>query len=772
MSDRLPDGSEPAAKRRKVRKGTRSCWECRRRKIKCHFGSQDDVICIGCKQRGTICRSQEFDDDNAPEPGQKSDPPLARRLDRLEQMMERIVDRIVPDEMAAASGPVSSQTDHARRSLSPSSHDMPIPGRREASVDVLETSATSEGPIAALLAMRHEPSHRRGASEPGHMPTPAMTVAGSSTPSFPPSATTQGVVSRPPTRTGAQLLPPLNQNYWVCTSVRGAFPPQLAIKAIVSASPGASYAAAMCYSDAQRLAGKAEAAASLVYIPIGNVHALLLAKRALQILICIQQLPPSFDWEALAVGAPMKETMSRLLNAATLVTSNDELMGYAEGIECLILQATYQANCGNLRRAWVTVRRALGLAQMMGLDKNRLGAFRSCDPKANPVHRTSAPVLWLKVVSWDRSLSLLLGLSAGSQGNQYGSDEAAKSDTAMDRLEKAHSAISARISERNDNHQQDPTRHPSIYALTQDIDLELEAASSTMPLGWWDCPRTGLLTSQTSLWEATARSMAQIHHFTLVMLLHVPYMLRDLASPRYDYSKTSCVAAARDLLTRFASFRAHNTSAYSCRRVDYAGLIASMTLCLAYLSKRRTESWEKSRVQEDSELVEMARRRMDHVAHVNGDRLSREAVGIIGQLTPIIDKAIVSLEKSPQAPIPTEIRDMRFDVPCLGTVNIQIAGSLSSSATDRHGHRRHPSSATGAFEKMALSHAPHIPGPPEPFKSPLDAGFLEVVPYNEQLPFGVEEVGFSSQFDFMAGAEDWALQGVDAAYWSLFEGSL
>ena len=49
---------EPAAKRRKVRKGTHSCWECRRRKVKCTFSSLDDAICITCLRRGTKCISQ------------------------------------------------------------------------------------------------------------------------------------------------------------------------------------------------------------------------------------------------------------------------------------------------------------------------------------------------------------------------------------------------------------------------------------------------------------------------------------------------------------------------------------------------------------------------------------------------------------------------------------------------------------------------------------------------------------------------------------------
>lgn len=42
----------------KVRKGTHSCWECRRRKVKCTFASEEDTICVTCRRRSTKCASQ------------------------------------------------------------------------------------------------------------------------------------------------------------------------------------------------------------------------------------------------------------------------------------------------------------------------------------------------------------------------------------------------------------------------------------------------------------------------------------------------------------------------------------------------------------------------------------------------------------------------------------------------------------------------------------------------------------------------------------------
>ena len=51
--------SDDTRPKRKVRKGTHSCWECRRRKVKCVFSSTDDEKCVTCRRRGKKCISQQ-----------------------------------------------------------------------------------------------------------------------------------------------------------------------------------------------------------------------------------------------------------------------------------------------------------------------------------------------------------------------------------------------------------------------------------------------------------------------------------------------------------------------------------------------------------------------------------------------------------------------------------------------------------------------------------------------------------------------------------------
>jgi hypothetical protein len=88
-----PGGSaESDAKRRKVRKGTRSCWECKRRKIRCVFDCDADALCVGCQRRGTSCVSQEFPEEHAEGGGRVRQ--MGDRIVRVEALVEQLVKKV------------------------------------------------------------------------------------------------------------------------------------------------------------------------------------------------------------------------------------------------------------------------------------------------------------------------------------------------------------------------------------------------------------------------------------------------------------------------------------------------------------------------------------------------------------------------------------------------------------------------------------------------------------------------------------------------------
>ena len=102
-------------------------------------------------------------------------------------------------------------------------------------------------------------------------------------------------------------------------------------------------------------------------------HPMMIARLLLCIALCIQQLPPNIDLQSLQIKVPLRELMEKIITfVSTTVTSDDDLIGSIEGIECLVLQAIYQTNAGNLRRSWLITRRAINVAQLMGLHRMSL----------------------------------------------------------------------------------------------------------------------------------------------------------------------------------------------------------------------------------------------------------------------------------------------------------------------------------------------------------------------------------------------------------------
>ncbi|RSL51786.1 hypothetical protein CEP54_011241 [Fusarium duplospermum] len=99
---RAIEDHQPLPKRRKIRKGTTSCWECKRRKSRCHFPSLTSEVCVGCQQRETPCVTQEYEEDSskiqehlatgAEALDQNKNNGLEDRLERVEALLQKLVD--------------------------------------------------------------------------------------------------------------------------------------------------------------------------------------------------------------------------------------------------------------------------------------------------------------------------------------------------------------------------------------------------------------------------------------------------------------------------------------------------------------------------------------------------------------------------------------------------------------------------------------------------------------------------------------------------------
>lgn len=124
-------------------------------------------------------------------------------------------------------------------------------------------------------------------------------------------------------------------------------------------------------------------------------HPMIIARLLLCVALCIQQLPPDFDPRRLQIKGSLREMMERnVTTVAATVTYDDELTGSMEGIECFSLQGLYQVIAGNFRRAWLSFRKAINVAQLMGLHRVSLKTSQ----EAEDVIETRRHYMWYHII--------------------------------------------------------------------------------------------------------------------------------------------------------------------------------------------------------------------------------------------------------------------------------------------------------------------------------------------------------------------------------------
>ena len=777
-----------------------------------------------CQARGSACRSQEFTDEQRPQ-GQLPDRRLAQRLGRLEDLMSRLVDRVMPE--ATVTGPGGPRG--RRFSLTPSQDassgdDDYRHHSRDRGFDVLETPI-GDGLLTGLRDINMDQTHdntsqSQGLSPPANMMTPEsnspnmhQTMSRQMTPASGNQNRDVGDtirVATSPSASAAKSNPKKNSSpkyEKICKTLHALFPCSNDVVTIVKTSVGPFYLTTLFNSFRDMLEGMAEVPEDVAMIPPITSHPTVIAKRLLQLAICIQQLSPDFDRSQLQMKEDFSEVMNDIvMTVSSYVTSNDDIVGTAEGLESLVLLGLWHSSAGNLRKSWLAHRRAMSLAQMIGIDQGNARALRFVDTSISPSRRSSVDALWYRINHYDRQLSLLLNLPVGCVDNTYATEDAMKRDTQMERLGKLHTVISGRIVQRNS-----AKTSSEAHNLTQSIDCDLENAARTMGTEWWDEPiMSDLFTTQNidhSLGQ-TIHMILQINHFQLLILLHLPYVHNSQAAngmleaqTRYDYNRATCLRASRELLKRFITFRGLIQSPWSCRHIDYSALFGATTLLLSYLRQNQdltTMSAPPSAAQraEDRRLIEMVRDRMQTVAGIAQDKVSQESTDILGRMMPILDTIDAKSHNSSSTPQssgfdPTQL-NMHLNIPYLGTINIHPAAMPSPSL--HHQHHQHSNSLSSmGFSSNGSSYS-HSPLTSSPSTAPTSMHSGEATPLHgpnggmdpmlDPALCGSNGMEFQLEMDFdpqpqdgviefpdlMAGVDDWIFQGVDTTYWSLLNG--
>ncbi|KAF3041413.1 hypothetical protein E8E11_002384 [Didymella keratinophila] len=526
--------------RKKMRKGTHSCFECRRRKIRCIFQSDNPDVCSECFARGSRCIDQESANPEVIVDHRKN---LRERVSRL----EALVDSLLEDKTVKSESPShQSQTNSASpRNVYTKDTFPPTPLSSEASSNILRdsqrvpsTGARHHIPILsvfedALNDAEEKIKARMGTQHKPLLPQPndgaddRYTVVNKHPDDLPeesPAASAkrervkQALIAMLPAYDQLTKILNSNSEWWQtwrrkCSGTSGPEQTlaQFAAQAITSGNIGA----------------------------IGTV--------VMAVGIC---------------SSAEDNDVERYIEAVDRwVLSDDEYAASLEGMECLILKSKWFADVGQPRRAWICYRKGLMYAQLMGLHRKRT---------ASVAHES----IWWGLYHGDRFLSLLLGLPYGISDSHC--------DLTMPNFDGEYmhplifitnvSKLAGRVIDRN----QGVAEQSFAWALQ--LDQELEDLWKRLDPTWLDYSEL-LATPEDNAAELRERIMAQMIFHQIRVYLHLPFMLKSATNSRFTYSRTACLNGSREVLRLYQALRTGTVQPlYECKAVDFIGFTSAVLI--------------------------------------------------------------------------------------------------------------------------------------------------------------------------------------------------
>ncbi|KAK9425342.1 putative Zn(2)-C6 fungal-type domain-containing protein [Seiridium unicorne] len=707
------DGPSVASKRRKLRKGTRSCTECKRRKSRCIFASPLDTACIGCQRRVVTCVGQEYLESEAVSP-------TDNRILRVEALIQQLITAPASAASQAVRTPRGLPLDHletqAAESCSASSAD-PATAPRFQSTSGLDNEIISAS--AGLLT-------------PESWSSPSPFVPG---PTLGYSELSLGLYKALPSRGDLQiLLQATNHIALYFYQVNTRTQTQLEHE-------GLGYGG------------------DLGEPPSPDSHPVLLARHMLILSSLLQQLRAE---DVPETTEKPQEIMHRLaLAAISLTATREELLTSMEALQCIILEGVYQSNCGNLRSAWLAFRKALTLGQMLGIDRPKPTPLPTLDATTN----MDPSFVWFRIVYMDRFLSLMLGLTQGTNDISMAAGSAFAQDTPIGKLQRVHAAVLGRILSRN----RDDLFSSECYITTKDIDNQLLTAARAVPDNFW--LSADFLSSPgdrtSAFWDAM-RFTDQLVHYNLMSQLHLPYLLVSRPAPQFEYSRVGCISASREILARFISFSNFQQSAFYCRRIDFFAMIASVTLLLAHLKSHQTTndvSFLSHQRNSDRAVTHRVLGNMERLGLPMNDALNWKAVTLLRSLLRIEADAAGGRRYSVESVQDTEefVEDantLLIQIPYFGTIRItpHPLSSENPSVRDPTALSPHKSSSNKHSELGVMP----------------DCGSQFAI-INEEgngttdVHQGAGEEPYIDTFDVTEN-QDWGIEGLDVAFFESLAG--
>lgn len=524
---------------KRMRLGTKSCSECRRRKVRCIY-DENGKQCAACEAHGTQCIPQGSVKASHPVSG------TGQRMHKLESIVSRVCEAAgIPYIHGDESSDLDELATKILGRLRTCENDHP--GNQRQSLDATPPRTTA-------LPCQLDQGMNVGIQSSNASSAPLMEYMQSSIPIMP----TGCDVSLPETALQAQTASDKISHLRI--KLTKLLPASAELVAILESTQKFW---ALWPLHPSQLSPSKDLSVSVISIAkifidesVKATDASVMARAIMWLALCIQQAPKDIATRFLPTPSIRNELILSYIDIVDALLGIDRRLGPSLAtITCLILQAKCYVNRGHARKAWMSIRTAMDLSLLHGLHGS--GTHMGIEERS----------IWAAVTGYDRQLSLILGLPYSiTEAALHAPPSSSPVDTIiMHRMNLLCSHIIDRNEQRN---------QPS-YTTTLELDEELEALRAMFPAHWWELCNVG----QASLDVFHSMQTSKLYFFHLKQLVHLPFALQAHIDKKYDYSRISLEVATEGVIACYMERRKHPYGAHvMCFLIDFLAFSAGLIL--------------------------------------------------------------------------------------------------------------------------------------------------------------------------------------------------
>ncbi|CVL08485.1 related to C6 finger domain protein [Fusarium mangiferae] len=481
-----------------VRKGTKSCRECRRRKVRCVRIPEDSPTCRQCVERNTSCLAQT----SSGRTRQLHRLPSGYRLTRLESQVNRLTKNINDIQVKLGGEPILQLEQELDQSLVSDGSDA--------------ESTSSAGFIAEESSQLHSLFHNDilsfDISQKHEHILERRTRASASL--------------RERARPALQRLIPSKEETANMLVITFDWLQMLASLLPQPSSPESHHALLARYDEMCQ----------------PDVDAVDLASWLLAVAITAQQIPQERNGsESPSLDSKKRMAFSRAVSEAveSLVLSHDRLVGTIPGLGLGLHFVRLLMGRGDFQQAWLKLRHFIALAELMGLPKAAQSGLNE-----ESARKAQA---WTLMCTIDRMVCMFINLPAYTRRSPNMAplpimvDGVVQPSVYLSRLmDIAPEAFGL------DDLSGTQDSKAASYTAVLEVAREARSLAGEAPKSWWAFHMDQ---------DLKPDHIVQFVHYCLLMKAHLPIVLRQKGSEDYGYDHLGCIDACQSVAQRYQFIR-------------------------------------------------------------------------------------------------------------------------------------------------------------------------------------------------------------------------